>query len=140
MTTSEGFKRRDFLKTTTGGGIYYGLLCAELAAEALDEAFQKGDVSQEALMKYHWRWTKLLGPELRAGLRLQRLGVAMSDDEIDQLFQAIASDGFLSPLQERFQFDWHRSTILFLLRNLSLARPLFRGKSGAALPRAVPTS
>ena len=103
------------VKTSTAGGIYYGLLCAELAAEVIDEALKKGDASEKNLMRYHWQWTRLLGPELRAGLKLQRLAAAMSDDEIDRLFQIIQGDGILSGLEQRTQFDWHRLSISFLL-------------------------
>lgn len=109
------------VKTSTAGGIYYGLLCAELAATVIDEAFRNDDLSEQRLGDYHRRWLRLLGPELRAGFRLQRLGALLSDEEIDELFEIIATDGLLDELERRVQFDWHRPVILFLLRHLLLA-------------------
>ncbi len=75
------------VKTTTSGGIYYGLIGAQLAAEVIDRAFKKGDLSSHSLGSYHTRWIQMLGAELKAGLRLQSLAASMTDGEIDSLSQ-----------------------------------------------------
>jgi len=40
------------VKTTTGGGIFYGLLCSEIAVNVLQEGFSKGDLSERQLVRY----------------------------------------------------------------------------------------
>jgi len=40
------------VKTSTGGGIYYGLISAERASNVIKEAFQKKDFSAKSLYKY----------------------------------------------------------------------------------------
>ena len=108
------------VKTSTSGGIYYGLLGAELAAEVIDEGFRRGDLSEKQLWRYHQRWVSLLGPELRAGLKLQSLGAVMTDAEIDHLFRLLGGNGLLAELLQRLRFDWHNSLIQFLLEHESL--------------------
>jgi geranylgeranyl reductase family protein len=41
-----------FINPLTGGGIHNALISAELAAQTIDEAFQKGDVSRNGLINY----------------------------------------------------------------------------------------
>lgn len=53
------------VKPTTGGGIYYGLLCADIAVDVLDRAITGNDCSARALSGYERRWKKLLAGELR---------------------------------------------------------------------------
>ena len=40
------------VKPTTGGGIYYGLMCADIAADTLHQAFQAHDFSESRLASY----------------------------------------------------------------------------------------
>src|SRR4030042_2677739 len=55
------------VKPTSGGGIYYGLLCAEIAAETLHRALAEDDLSAKRLARYERAWRKKLGGELRTG-------------------------------------------------------------------------
>ncbi len=110
------------VKTTTSGGIYYGLIGAQLAAEAIDQAFKKGDLSSHSLGSYHTRWIQMLGAELKAGLRLQSLAASMTDGEIDSFFRKIAGNGILTKLREHAHFDWHDRAIRLLLCHPYLAK------------------
>ena len=49
------------VKPTTGGGIYYGLLCADIAADCLHQALKAGDLSARNLAHYERGWKKKLG-------------------------------------------------------------------------------
>lgn len=109
------------VKTSTSGGIYYGLLCAQVAAQVVDEALQDGNRTSENLQRYHGLWVNLLGGELNAGLRLQQLGRMLRDRDIDYLFRLIGSNGLLVGLRERVNFDWHRALIDYLFRHSSVA-------------------
>jgi digeranylgeranylglycerophospholipid reductase len=55
------------VKPTSGGGIYYGLLAADIAAATLHEALEDDDLSAKRLARYQRGWRKKLGRELRTG-------------------------------------------------------------------------
>lgn len=44
------------IKPTTGGGIYHDLLCAEIAANNLQQALESGDLSARRLANYQREW------------------------------------------------------------------------------------
>lgn len=109
------------VKTTTAGGIYYGLRGAELAAGALDDALAAGRLGAAELARYEEAWLDELGPEIRAGLRLQRVGREMDDGDVDRLFRRL--QGVLGAAVERaVRFDWHRPALAVLF-----AHPVVRG-------------
>ncbi|GAI56964.1 unnamed protein product, partial [marine sediment metagenome] len=55
------------VKPTTGGGIYYGLLSARLAAQSLHRALVKNDLSARSLASYQRGWQEKLGQDIRLG-------------------------------------------------------------------------
>lgn len=114
-------------KPTTGGGLFYGLLCARFAAETLIEAFQKGDLRARTLSRYEARWRDRLGGEFRMGAFFRRLFEKMRDEEIDQAFQVVSSDGIFAQLSRKANFDWHKEAILFILRHPPLGRLFLTG-------------
>jgi flavin-dependent dehydrogenase len=114
-------------KPTTGGGIFYGLLCAEAAADTVVAAFQKGDFSAEALSAYEREWQRRLGREISTGSFFRRLAERLTDEEIDDLFRIVQSDGILASVTKKARFDWHRDVIYFALRHPALARIFLKG-------------
>jgi len=114
-------------KPTTGGGIYYGLLCAEVAAHTITAAFEKGDFSGVTLSGYERAWRRKLGHEMRLGAFFRRLAERLSDSDIDNLFRIVQSDGILSSVRRKARFDWHSGVIYFALRHPALGRIFFRG-------------
>jgi geranylgeranyl reductase family protein len=114
-------------KPTTGGGIYYGLLCAEAAADVVLEAFKKGDFSGGMLKRYEAEWRKKLGREIKMGALFRRLAERLADEEIDDLFRVIQSDGILSAVTSKARFDWHKDVISFALRHPALGRIFLKG-------------
>ena len=109
-------------KPTTGGGIYYGLLCAEAAAHTVAAAFETGDFSADAMSRYEQEWRKRLGGEIRIGAFFRRIAERLTDQEIDDLFRVVQSDGILSAITKSARFDWHRDVIYFALRHPALGR------------------
>jgi flavin-dependent dehydrogenase len=99
------------VKTTTQGGIYYGMLCASLAAQTIVEAFQSGDFSATFLKRYHRAWTQAIGPELKTGLTLRRLFARFSDQQIEALIELGMREDVLGLVKRLAQFDWHRDLI-----------------------------
>jgi len=114
------------VKATTGGGIYYSLLSATLAAETLTEAFSQGDLSAASLSAYEERWRAQLGEEFSAQMNLRRIANRMKDGEIDALFELARTDGIMPLVRKTAQFNRHRALIVSLLNHPPARRLLMR--------------
>ena len=104
------------IKTTTGGGIYYGLLGAELAAETLGEAFQKNRFTADVLSPYDRRWKKAIGEELKFGYYFRKFFAKLNDEQIEELFDRMAQEEILNLAHREAEFDWHKSLILSIFK------------------------
>lgn len=109
-------------KPTTGGGLYYGLLCAEEAAVTILEAFASGDFSAKTLRRYESRWKTKIGRELRIGRYFRRLGERLTDRDLDDIVRLLKTDGILATVRKKASFDWHKDVISFALRHPQLGR------------------
>ena len=114
------------VKPTTGGGIYYSLLSAAIAADVLTEAIPDDDLAAPALAEYERRWRARLDAELHAQLRLRMLAQRMSDDDIESLFTLARTDGVMPIVRRTVSFNRHRELILALLKHPPVRRILFR--------------
>jgi len=114
------------VKPTSGGGIYYGLLGAEIGAEILHRALADGDLSAKRLAGYERAWRRKLGGELRMGYWARKLFERMSDRQIDRLFRIIKAGGIDEALlkAEDVSFDWHGRTITKLIKYQIVAKTL----------------
>lgn len=114
------------VKPTTGGGIYYGLLCADIAANNLHRALESDDLSTKSLAGYEREWRKKLGWELRIGYWARKLYEHMSDAQIDRVFDIIKSRGIDKALLEAedLSFDWHGEVVLRLLRRRLISKTI----------------
>jgi flavin-dependent dehydrogenase len=110
------------VKATTGGGIYYGLLAARLAAEAIHTAFTTGRFGAERLRAYEGAWKALLAEELARGRSFRKLYGWLSDRQLDGLLHHIGCNGLRNLVLRKANFDWHRELIAELGRNLPLRR------------------
>lgn len=115
-----------FTKSTTGGGIYYSLLTASLAADTLIEGFQAGRLDAEFLARYESRWAAELGADLRVSSWLRQFLARCRDAEIDGLIRALASDSVQSVIHRTASFNRHRNLILALLREPGIAALLLK--------------
>ena len=97
------------VKPTTGGGVYYGMICAQLAADTLNNAFTKNDFSERLLSSYQKDWQKEIGRELRNGYYARRIYEKFSNRIIDQLFDLSLKKGLHEIINESndISFDWH---------------------------------
>ncbi|HEY5594968.1 MAG TPA: NAD(P)/FAD-dependent oxidoreductase, partial [Nitrospiria bacterium] len=105
------------VKTTTQGGIYYGLLCAGIAAETAAGAFRAGDFSRAALAPYDARWRSRLEAELKLGILLRQFYSELSDRQVDRLFDLARIEGVLPLIERKARFDWHGPIIRSVLNN-----------------------
>jgi len=115
-----------FTKPTTGGGIYYSLLTASLAADTLIEGFQAGRLDGEFLARYERRWEAELGADLRVSAWLRQFLTRCCDAEIDGLVGALTSESVQSVIHRTARFNRHRDVILALLREPGIASLLLK--------------
>ena len=100
------------VKTSTGGGIYFGLLSAEMAAEVILRAFRQGDFSVHTLGEFERFWHAAFGIELWAGYLARRLAGRLSDSLMERAFERAKGMDLVSRLKGKLNFDWHLKAIL----------------------------
>jgi len=104
------------IKTTTGGGIYYGLLSAELVADVVIRAFRNRNFSAQALGEFERYWRSTFGNELMVGYFARKLASHFTDGQMDSFFDAAIATNLLLRLNGRLKFDWHHRALLATLR------------------------
>jgi geranylgeranyl reductase family protein len=114
------------VKPTTGGGIYYSLVTADLASEALSDLFPRDELSARHLAIYEQRWRKRLNGELRWQLLLRRIAQRLRDEDIDDLFELAGTDGIIPLVRRTAAFNHHREFITALFRHPPARRVLLR--------------
>jgi digeranylgeranylglycerophospholipid reductase len=102
------------VKTTTGGGLYFGLIGAQAAVDVADRALRSGDVSAASLSRYEAVWGSRLGAEQRLGQLLRRLHAALTDEDLELLF-LLARRTRMRNILSQLRFDWHSSGLVGLL-------------------------
>lgn len=118
------------VKPTTGGGIYYGMLSGELAAEVLDEGLRRDRLQAGSLRRYETRWQQRLGQEIRIGTAFRRIAQTLSDESIDALIALGCANGVVPLLQRTASFNWHRKAAVALLGHPSVRRIMRSDNSG----------
>ncbi|MCK5576945.1 MAG: NAD(P)/FAD-dependent oxidoreductase, partial [Dehalococcoidales bacterium] len=110
------------VKPTTGGGIYFGLLAAEIAVQKLKRALEQDDLSASSLAGYEKEWKKRLGKELGVGYWARKLYERLSDRQLDRIFEIAVDNGIIEALLEDkdLSFDWHGKAILRVVRQKAL--------------------
>ncbi len=74
-------------KPISGGGLYLGMLGAELCARVAAGALQKGDFSPESLSEYQRLWEKEMAGEIAAAFAHRDIFLTMTDKEMDVLIR-----------------------------------------------------
>lgn len=108
------------VKTTTGGGIAYGLLGARLAVEAIVRGFECGTLDEGVLSSYERRWKSLLRREISIGLWAWRIYAWLSESQLSSLFTLARTDGIIPLIQRQGDFDWQSGLIIDLIRKTSV--------------------
>ncbi len=81
------------VKPLSGGGIFTGMRCAEIAAGVAHAALERNDLSAASLAEYDRAWRAELGEELRRALYLRRLFTRLSDADLDAVVEALRNAG-----------------------------------------------
>ena len=111
------------VKPTTGGGIYYGMLSAQIAAKVLHQAFSESDFSAGMLSFYDDGWHRRLDNELKSGYRSRRLYHKLKNKHLDHWLQVARKQDLPHQVAEGqdFSFDWHSTVVMKIVKGLSLS-------------------
>ena len=109
------------VKPTTGGGIYFGHLGAQIAAAVLHEALRNDNLTADQLSCYQKQWKSKMGKEISRGYWARWAYAKLSDRQIEGIFNVLDSSGMAEALlnSNNFSFDWHSRLILAVLRRSS---------------------
>jgi digeranylgeranylglycerophospholipid reductase len=77
------------VKPLSGGGIFTGMRCAQIAAGVLDRALRSGDLSAAALAEYDRAWRAEFGEEFHRALYLRRVLARLTDADLDSLVEVL---------------------------------------------------
>jgi flavin-dependent dehydrogenase len=113
------------VKPTTAGGIYYGLIGADLASRTMRKAFTLGDFSRSLLMEYDRQWKSSLRMEMWLGRLGRRVFESLSDEKLDRLVRACAHKSIAETIRRQARFDWHARNVLSFLTTPHVLRQLF---------------
>ncbi len=108
------------VKTTTGGGIFYGLIGSQIATQVLTRAFNKGDLTEGGLAEYDRIWKDKLGREINMGYRVRKMLEKMSDKNIDRIFKWLQRiDPVRNLIQKEINFDFQSKAISLSMKLLN---------------------
>jgi len=108
------------VKTTSGGGIYFGLLCSNIASRVVLKRFGEGCFSARALAEYEKLWKKAIQKEILIGYYIRKICGKLSDSQIERMFQIAQTDGIIPLIREKGNFDWHSELMLALIKKMPL--------------------
>jgi digeranylgeranylglycerophospholipid reductase len=133
------------VKPLSGGGIFTGMRCAELAAEAAHAALSGPGPTKAALGAYESAWRAELGEEFRKALYLRRVFLRLSDADFDRLLEALSESGVKESIVAFGDIDFpsHVARQLLiqspsLLRLFPKALGAWLGSSGPMAPDLEP--
>jgi geranylgeranyl reductase family protein len=106
------------VKTTTGGGIFYGLLGAKAAVGAAGRALESSDPPEELFSGYQDYCLRVLGREQALGGLFRKLAASLTDHQLDAVFRAVRRLGLPGRIAESVRFDWHASDTMAAMRTL----------------------
>jgi geranylgeranyl reductase family protein len=103
-------------KSTTGGGIYFGLVGARLLAETVKDAYKGGSFCAADLADYDRRWKHRLGREIGIGVFVRRVFSTVRDESLEELVRILNSPEARAVTLREGRWDSHRGLVLGLMR------------------------
>ncbi len=102
------------VKPTTGGGLYYGLLCADIAGDTLNSALNTGDLSATSLKRYEKTWRAAIGRDLLIGRFGKYIFQHLSDERLDRIMVKARDSGVIDRLLSNpsLSFDRHGKALV----------------------------
>jgi geranylgeranyl reductase family protein len=122
------------VKSTTGGGLYFGMLCAKIAGETINDALTSASakLGRASLARYDRRWRTRLGDEIAFSVKTRKFLDSLTDVELDYLFGVIRDDRSLrATLHVDGDIDWQSTAVrsaFRLLARLLITKPKLLAK------------
>ncbi|UCD07733.1 MAG: NAD(P)/FAD-dependent oxidoreductase [Candidatus Aenigmatarchaeota archaeon] len=91
------------IKPWSGGGLVYGLTCADIAAENITKAFKRNDFSESFLKRYEQEWKKRIGGRIKAGMLARGMLKRMNNAQISL---ALSSANRVRFLMNKLDMDY----------------------------------
>jgi len=104
------------VKPTSGGGLYSGLLCANLCSEVAIEALQKNNFTSDFLKKYQKLWQKEIGSELKKGMRFRTLFKTLTDKRLDKYLEKLQNPELIETINKYGDIDYPSKLVKPLLK------------------------
>jgi len=114
------------VKPTTGGGIYYSIVSASLAADVAVDALARDRLDAQTLSTYERAWRAELADEFAAQHELRDVVTKLSDQAIDSFFELAHTDGIMPIVRATARFNEHRPLIRAIFKHPPARRILFR--------------
>ncbi len=104
------------VKPTTGGGIYFGLLCADLAAKTIIDAFKKKDFSKNLFRHYEINWKKKIAFDMTMSIYFRKLIAHFNDEQIEELVKFCSQEPTQRLIEKYADFNHHGRLIQELIK------------------------
>jgi digeranylgeranylglycerophospholipid reductase len=105
------------VKSTTGGGVVFGMTCGAIAAEVANEAIRRNNFSSDFLSAYQQKCNETLGFDVKMMVRMRRTLDALSDVRLDNLIGLCSKLGLEKTLRNVEDIDFQGRTLLRVLRS-----------------------
>lgn len=80
------------VKSTTGGGMYFGLKASAVAGEVAVKCLESGNVETANFKAYEILWKKGFGKEIYLTSKMRKIADRLSDEDLDFLFSTILNN------------------------------------------------
>jgi geranylgeranyl reductase family protein len=104
------------VKPLSGGGIFTGMRCAQIAAEVVHLALAANDLSARSLAAYEIAWKAEFGEEFSKALYLRKLLLRLSDADLEKVVVALKGAGLTEVIVAFGDIDFPTGVARALLR------------------------
>jgi digeranylgeranylglycerophospholipid reductase len=113
------------VKPSTGGGVVFGMTCADIAAKIVHESMERKDSSSQFLSEYQKRCNETFGLDVSIMLWIRKMLDGMSDDKIDDAIAFCIKLGLDKVIDKVEDIDFQGRSVLRILRNPKMLVALF---------------
>jgi digeranylgeranylglycerophospholipid reductase len=104
------------VKPTTGGGVIFGLTCANVAGEVAYEAVKNNNFSETFLSSYQHQWKRLVGFDLAAMLQMRRMLNSLSDSRTDKIIDWCNRLGIDDVIEKVGDIDFQGRSLIHMIK------------------------
>lgn len=104
------------IKTTTGGGVYYGMLCASVLVDTLKKAYNGKDFNISKTAQYDKKWKNDIGAELQAGLLVRNFFENVDDQYVNKIFDLVRTPQVKKIIEQTSNYERHKDLLIAVLK------------------------